>query len=328
MNALLHHVASKAAVLAGELGNTTAAQQYVEAAGAIKVAVNAHLWDQEKGAFMNDPSQYKTLYPQDGNALAVWFNLTQSSEDAERVSDYLVSNWGQFGSSSPEWNGNIGTFPGSMEVHAHFAAGRADRALGLIRLQWGHMLNYPYSTNSTFWEGYLKDGTFGYQPARGYMSNAHGWATGPGAALSQNTLGVRPLGLGGSHFAVVPSPGGLPSAQGRFRFTMSHAVDVSWSAPSGHLGRAEINVNLQEADPKSTMEVGLQVPQGMLATLQGTSSRRLAGYLDGRQQWCISHEELDQKFYSRPDVAPGRRVWFSLQVAKLREQVTVSLEVI
>ena len=67
------------------------------------------------------------------------------------MSDYLATNWGRFGSSTPEWGDNIGTFPGSMEVHAHMAAGQADRAHDLMRLEWGYMLSKPESTHSTFW---------------------------------------------------------------------------------------------------------------------------------------------------------------------------------
>ena len=33
-----------------------------------------------------------------------------------RVSDYLATLWGPFGSETPEWNSDIGTFPGSLEV--------------------------------------------------------------------------------------------------------------------------------------------------------------------------------------------------------------------
>ena len=80
------------------------------------------------------------------------------------------------------------------QVHAHFAAGQNSRAQDLIRLMWGYMLNKAESTQSTFWEGYYSNGSFAYQGI--YMSNAHGWATGPASALSFYTLGIRPLSLG------------------------------------------------------------------------------------------------------------------------------------
>ena len=59
-----------------------------------------------------------------------------------RYTHLQASNWGEFGSGSPEWGGNIGTFPGSMEVNAHAAAGNATRVLGMARLQWATTLKH------------------------------------------------------------------------------------------------------------------------------------------------------------------------------------------
>ena len=55
------------------------------------------------------------------------------------------------------------------------------------------MLNKPEGSQSTFWEGYHKDGSFAYKG--NYMSNAHGWATGPAAAMTFNTLGIQHAGV-------------------------------------------------------------------------------------------------------------------------------------
>merc|ERR1711874_683446 len=107
----------------------------------------------------------------------------------------------------------IGTFPGSMEVNAHAAVGNSARALEMMRLQWGYMINHPNSTGSTFWEGYNRDGSFAYQSI--YMSHAHGWATGPASALSFHVLGLRPLSPGGKHYKVQPNPGDLLHCEGR-----------------------------------------------------------------------------------------------------------------
>ena len=53
-------------------------------------------------------------------------------------------------------------FPGSMEAMAHFEAGDDEAGLDLLRLEWGYMLNAPYGTASTFWEGYRTDGSSDY----------------------------------------------------------------------------------------------------------------------------------------------------------------------
>ena len=60
------------------------------------------------------------------------------------------------------------------------------------------------------------------------MSNSHGWATGPAAALTFHTLGIRPNGA--SRFTVAPQPGGLAFCGGKLAFGSSgQAVDVSWN---------------------------------------------------------------------------------------------------
>lgn len=224
-NMLLFRVCTCAAELALVVGNRTVASRYSQAADELKAAIFEHLWDDSKGAFFDNRARPRALYPQDGNALSAWFNVT-NAEQSVRVSDYLHSNWGDFGASSPEWDDDIGNFPGSMEVHAHMAAGRASRAHALMRLQWGYQLAKPESTQSTFWEGYHKDGSFAFQGI--YMSNAHGWATGPAAALSFGTLGLRPLAPGGAEFAFAPSFGGLTFCRGRLSFGAGF-VDAAWN---------------------------------------------------------------------------------------------------
>jgi neutral trehalase len=61
------------------LGNATAASSYTALAATVRVAIHAHLWDQSKGAFWDNTNNHK-LYPQDGNSLAIWFNVTTPDE--------------------------------------------------------------------------------------------------------------------------------------------------------------------------------------------------------------------------------------------------------
>ena len=65
--------------------------------------------------------------------------------------------------STPEKSAtSVHPFPGSMEAMAHFEAGDDEAGLDLLRLEWGYMLNAPYGTASTFWEGYKTDGCSDY----------------------------------------------------------------------------------------------------------------------------------------------------------------------
>eukprot|EP00927_Polykrikos_kofoidii_P042095 TRINITY_DN35962_c0_g1_i1.p1 TRINITY_DN35962_c0_g1~~TRINITY_DN35962_c0_g1_i1.p1 ORF type:complete len:755 (-),score=87.25 TRINITY_DN35962_c0_g1_i1:253-2517(-) len=217
-NSLLYGVLSRGSMMAAALNQTQQAGEWATASESLRASINSHLWDDKVGAYVDNTDAGNTLHPQDGNSLAVWFNVTRGPTAppgrASRISDYLASNWGPFGSSSPEWDGNIGTFPGSMEVMAHATgANRPDRALAMARLQWGYMLSNPNSTQSTYWEGYNRDGSFNFGGA--YMSNSHGWATGVAAALTLHVLGLRGVSPGAADYVLEPRPGDLRHCQGR-----------------------------------------------------------------------------------------------------------------
>jgi len=229
-NSLLYRSLTCGAELATSMGNGTLSSKWTDLAHTLQRSVNEVLWDDVKGAFIDSP--HSALYPQDGNSLALWFGVVTNSTRAAQVSSYLQRNWGMYGSQTPEWGYDIGTFPGSLEVLGHMAANQTKTALDLILLQWGYMLQYPYSTQSTFWEGYLSNGSLGYGGS--YMSNAHGWATGPVSALTNSILGVSQVGLLGRKWrVVVPGPevyDVVRHAEGSLRLDIRKggAVHVLW----------------------------------------------------------------------------------------------------
>jgi hypothetical protein len=220
-NALLYQALVTGSALAGVEGDTASRAAWSATAAALKDAVNSRLWDDAAGQYRDNPAS--SLHPQDGNSAAVWFRLAPPDR-ARRVSAALTRNWNAYGATTPEKNGEIGTFPGSMELQAHLEAGDATRALDLMRREWGYMLDSPLGTGSTFWEGYLADGRFGYGGA--YMSAAHGWATGPTSALTFYVLGIRPGSVTGG-YALRPEPGDLASAQGSLRTPLGD-IRLSW----------------------------------------------------------------------------------------------------
>lgn len=225
-NALLYHALDKGAYLARLENDESTAELYESAASNLKQAVNSILWDAGEGQYRDTPGS--SLHPQDGNSLALWFGLTDSDAKASIVSRALRGNWNAYGARTPEKPGAIATFPGSMEVLGHFAANDDEAALELIRLEWGYMLNSPIGTNSTFWEGYLADGSFDYGGS--YMSLAHGWATGPTSALTYYVLGIAPE-TAGLDYHVIPHPGDLTRVAGRLTLP-GGAVEVLWKRES------------------------------------------------------------------------------------------------
>ncbi|MFC1418051.1 alpha-L-rhamnosidase-related protein [Streptacidiphilus cavernicola] len=220
-NALLYQALVTGAELAAAEGDQASAAAWTAKAAALRAAVNSLLWDDAAGQYRDNPTS--DLHPQDGNSAAVWFGLAPADR-AKRVSAALTTNWNQYGATTPEKNSEIATFPGSMEIQAHLQAGDATQALDLIRREWGYMLNSPLGTGSTFWEGYLANGQFGYGGA--YMSASHGWATGPTSALTFDVLGIHPESVGGG-YALRPQPGDLKNAEGSLKTPLGD-IKLSW----------------------------------------------------------------------------------------------------
>jgi hypothetical protein len=244
-NALLFQVLQGTSFLASIAGDSTAQSLYTATAASVRSAINLYLWDAAVGMYMDVPGS--SLHPQDGNSLAVWFDVPDSTANSVSISTALKRRWDQFGAATPERSNAIANFPGSMEVMAHFVAGDDATALSLIRLQWGYMLSSPYGTGSTFWEGYLQDGSFDYGGP--YMSLAHGWATGPTSGLTNYVAGIGPELSSTVPFHVIPHPGDLTQVSATVSLPAG-TVSTSWkysqngtsfletiTAPKGVAGR-------------------------------------------------------------------------------------------
>jgi hypothetical protein len=165
------------------------------------------------------------LYPQDGNSLAVWFGLVDTQQRTQDILRRLISQWNSYGAVTPEWNG-ISPFAGSMEVMALFQAGDDNDALTLIRREWGYMLQAPFGTGSTFWEGMSTQGKLVYGGP--YESLAHGWSTGPTSALTFYVAGLQPDADGGRSYTVMPHPGDLQQVQASLLMSPGRRVTDSW----------------------------------------------------------------------------------------------------
>ena len=229
VNALMYEALTTGVQLAGAVGDSDDVLSWQQKAAALRGAVNAKLWNPAVGLYLDTANG--GVYPQDGNALAVWFGLTTSATQNKQISQALTSRWNQLGAVSPEAGGLIGTFPGSMEVPAHFVAGDDVTALQLIRREWGYQLSNPNGPQSTFWEAYNYDGS-GYY-GNSYASYAHGWATGPTSALTSYLLGLMPYGAGGQ-YTFIPHPGDLTHVEGTITMPQGKVSGVwDYSAANG-----------------------------------------------------------------------------------------------
>ncbi len=223
-NVLLYEVLSAGTTLAQAEGNDSLASSYSSKAANLKAQINALLWDASAGAYKDNPTS--TLHPQDGNSLAVAYNVVDSNAQAQTIVNTLHNNWNALGAVTPEWNNNISPFAGSMELFAHFVANDDASAIALIKREWGYMLNASIGTGSTFWEGYTASGAFGYGSS--FTSLAHGWSTGPTSALTQYALGISPTAPAGQSYQIVPHPANLTHVEGTLTVASGKALHVSY----------------------------------------------------------------------------------------------------
>ncbi|KAJ3569435.1 hypothetical protein NP233_g5042 [Leucocoprinus birnbaumii] len=229
-NVLLYRALVVSSELASELGDTDSAASFAANASSLKEAINNILWDDQVGLYRDN--DLSTIHPQDGNAMAVVFNVTETQGQNEAVSLALTQFWTDIGPLSPELNDTIIPFIGGFEVaysvffdpckklmhcfkvQAHFIAGEGERAIDLL-----HKAN----------------GSLGYRSAAGanfdhsFTSHSHGWATGPTSALTFHVLGIGITSPQGKSWAVNPVLSGLDSAEGGFETTLGW-FGVKWEA--------------------------------------------------------------------------------------------------
>lgn len=87
---------------------------YAADATVLKAAYNTMLWDASAGMYRDNDST--TLHPQDGNSLAVIYNLTQSADQVTNISQGLTTFWTDIGPVTPEKPDTISPFVGGFEV--------------------------------------------------------------------------------------------------------------------------------------------------------------------------------------------------------------------
>jgi hypothetical protein len=220
LNALNYHAIISLASLAQD---SKQIDRWLAAAERLKAQFNALLWDNSAGLYRDNPDS--TLHPQDGNSLALWYNLTQSDKQKSLISEGLERNWNAIGPVTPELPDTISPFISSVELMAHLhGAENPKRALKLLRRLWGYMLegSPETMTGSTLIEGMAANGSLYYRSEAGYKydaaytSHAHCWSAGPSIALISGILGLRVVEMGGRTWEMKPQLGDIQNVQGGF----------------------------------------------------------------------------------------------------------------
>ena len=243
-NALYYHDLVIGAEMARSLGDTGHANTYANQAAALRSAINANLYNQSTGVY--DISTVKRgSIAQDGNVAAVLDGVADPDRAAEVLSK-LKQLWIATGSepfsSDTGYSTLVSPFISGFDVQARFASGDTTDAYALMRRVWGQMVSPGDQYTGAFWENYTPSGAV----SNGSISLAHAWSSGPTSALSEYTLGIRPLTAGYGSWIVAPQPGDLRWAEGQVP-TPHGPIAVRWrrdgrqfelwvTAPSGSSG--------------------------------------------------------------------------------------------
>ncbi|THU84315.1 Six-hairpin glycosidase, partial [Dendrothele bispora CBS 962.96] len=252
-NAILYKTLLTATDLANAMNETSLASAWTRNATNLKSRFNDVFWMEDVGMYRDNSST--TLAPQDANSFAILFNVTETMEQKQRVSDGLMNSWNDLGPLPPELPDTISPFISGFELQAHFEAGNDNRALDLLHRTWGYMLYTNLSVQSTLLEGFTANGSLAYRANVGYnhdpayTSHAHGWSSGPTSALTIYVLGLSVTAVQGSEWLLSPhvGSGGMTAAEGGFE------TALGWFGANWTLGdNGSQSVAIEVTTPEGT----------------------------------------------------------------------------
>ncbi len=231
--------------LARRFGAAGLAERWSRLAAGLRRAVNRHLWDERRGAYLDSihaDGARSTVFSQQTQTIALIADIPDSAERAARVRALVrAPEPGMVTAASP--------FFMTFRLEELARAGEIETMLAIIRSYWGRQLD---AGATTFWE------CFQPENERLTRSHCHAWSATPGWFLSRYALGLQPLEPGfrrcvwrphlqlDSCSGVVPTPFGL--------------LRAGWRRVAGELKL--------ELDAPPEVEVAVELPEDEPARLQ------------------------------------------------------------
>jgi alpha-L-rhamnosidase len=226
-NALYYWTLRVVEDLARKLDLAPVAERCATRAESLREAINARLWSEERGAYVDacvDGQQSHRL-SQQANAVCIAYDIAPP-ERWERIfatildeSRLAMTSIGMTSAPSQvefdEERHVVLAQPFFMH-HVHRAlvrAGRYDDLVRNIRQRWGAMIE---AGATSIWEVWVPT-----------ASQCHAWSTTPTFDLSTEVLGVAPLEPGFARVRIAPQPAGLDWARGVFP-SVKGEIQVSW----------------------------------------------------------------------------------------------------
>lgn len=214
LNALYAQTFHEAARIAGAVGDADQAALWDERALQVQASLNALLYRPLEGRYLSSIYQGAPVAPAlHAQAWPLAYGLTPPGEQA-RVADALL----EMLSPQPA-QANVGIYGMHWVLRALGEAGYIERAVQVIRLYYGYLLD---AGATTWWEGFTADSA----PSASY---SHGWGGTPTWFLTTYVLGAERLGP--NAWRVKPSFEGVESASGVLPLSAG-ALQVEWKRPA------------------------------------------------------------------------------------------------
>lgn len=258
LNALAVLGLRQAAELARDVGAQREAKAWDALAGRITRAINLHLWDKKRRAFID------CIRP-DGTRSPVFSQQTHTAiYIAQAATGARLKRSREIMGKAPKGFVEAGSpFFMFFVLEGLAREGRITELTDTVRSYWGKQVE---AGATTFWETYHPD------RARMTRSHCHGWSAAPTYFLSQYVLGVRPLKPGFATVLIAPQTTGLEWARGRVPVP-GGAVAVAWNHDAKGQ-RFELRVELPEGLPAE-----IELPVAGRVVVHEGNARRRAGRL-------------------------------------------------
>ncbi|MGG3452925.1 family 78 glycoside hydrolase catalytic domain [Paenibacillus rhizolycopersici] len=229
-NMFLVKALSAAAAFATVLGNVEAEAFYSVQASRLSAAINAHLWSDERQAYLDcihadgRPSDIFSVQTQ---VVALLCGIPEQADSKTSRLATIESHIRRQPSSFVQ----IGSpFMSFFYYEALAKLGEWEVMIEDIRNQYGQMIDWGATT---CWEMYPHFSENRANPDLLTRSHCHAWSAGPAYFLGAYVLGVRSLEPGWSRVLIAPQPcGGLSWARGTVPVPGGGRIDVSWRLES------------------------------------------------------------------------------------------------
>lgn len=246
-------------MLARAAGAEREAEPFAESAERLAAAINAHLWDEERRAYIDcihADGRRSDVYSMQTQVVAYLCNVAQA-ERLATIEGYLAS--------PPPAFVQIGSpFMSFFYYEALELAGRHGQLLDDIRHNYGQMLRYGATT---CWEMYPNFRENRSNPDMLTRSHCHAWSAAPGYFLGASILGVKRGAEGWRTVDVAPQPCDLTWAEGVVPLPQGGHVAVSWEIGPDR----SLKLRIEAPDD---VQVNVTLPEDMIGQVTQTTYSR------------------------------------------------------